>query len=67
MYCATQNGEKGDGKDPKGYRKPLPGMWTAMQHHMGKGTAVDMPLSFFVGDAAARANDHRYNPIGILI
>lgn len=43
-------------EDP--FRKPKPGMWRIMEQHFNSGISVDMDQSFYVGDAAGRANDH---------
>lgn len=46
----------GENEDP--FRKPKPGMWRIMEQQFNSGVAVDMDQSFYVGDAAGRANDH---------
>lgn len=43
-------------EDP--FRKPKPGMWRLMEENFNSGIAVDRNQSFYVGDAAGRANDH---------
>ncbi|PVF98843.1 PNK3P-domain-containing protein [Serendipita vermifera] len=41
------------------YRKPLPGMWYAVQEIIkSHGINVSEPMAFFVGNAAGRKNDH---------
>lgn len=40
------------------FRKPKPGMWWLMEQHFNSGIAIDMDKSFYVGDAAGRAEDH---------
>eukprot|EP00268_Persea_americana_P000289 TRINITY_DN1010_c0_g1_i2.p1 TRINITY_DN1010_c0_g1~~TRINITY_DN1010_c0_g1_i2.p1 ORF type:complete len:372 (+),score=85.55 TRINITY_DN1010_c0_g1_i2:144-1259(+) len=40
------------------FRKPKPGMWRIMEQQFNSGIAIDMDQSFYVGDAAGRANDH---------
>ncbi|CAG8624227.1 16748_t:CDS:2 [Acaulospora colombiana] len=41
------------------YRKPLPGMWHAVQETLkGYGTNISEQMVFFVGNAAGRRNDH---------
>jgi len=38
-----------------GYRKPIPGMWSALEHiYLQDGVVIDKKASFFVGDAAGR-------------
>ncbi|XP_020098804.1 polynucleotide 3'-phosphatase ZDP isoform X2 [Ananas comosus] len=40
------------------FRKPKPGMWRLMEEHFNSGIGIDLEQSFYVGDAAGRANDH---------
>ncbi|KAJ0989287.1 hypothetical protein J5N97_007643 [Dioscorea zingiberensis] len=47
---------KDNTEDP--FRKPKPGMWKLMKENFNSGIAIDMNQSFYVGDAAGRANDH---------
>nr|CAD1834054.1 unnamed protein product [Ananas comosus var. bracteatus] len=57
VFIACGLGEsKNQACDP--FRKPEPGMWRLMQEHLNSGIAIDMEQSFYVGDAAGRANDH---------
>ncbi|VDC03760.1 unnamed protein product [Peniophora sp. CBMAI 1063] len=40
------------------FRKPMPGMWLALEQLLSKrGLSIDKENSFFVGDAAGRAED----------
>ncbi|GAB2217885.1 hypothetical protein Droror1_Dr00001099 [Drosera rotundifolia] len=48
--------DKGGQEDP--FRKPKPGMWHIMEKHFNSGIKIDIDQSFYVGDAAGRANDH---------
>ncbi|KAM5535591.1 hypothetical protein V8D89_010758 [Ganoderma adspersum] len=42
-----------------GYRKPIPGMWYELERiFREQDVQIDLPNSFFVGDAAGRPNDH---------
>ncbi|PIL23691.1 hypothetical protein GSI_13440 [Ganoderma sinense ZZ0214-1] len=42
-----------------GYRKPIPGMWYELHRIFAEqDVQIDVPNSFFVGDAAGRPNDH---------
>ncbi|KAI1790709.1 PNK3P-domain-containing protein [Ganoderma leucocontextum] len=42
-----------------GYRKPIPGMWYELERIFAEqNVQIDVPNSFFVGDAAGRPNDH---------
>ncbi|KAL6566373.1 hypothetical protein OROGR_001988 [Orobanche gracilis] len=43
-------------EDP--FRKPRTGMWKIMEKEFNSGLPVDMDLSFYVGDAAGRSDDH---------
>ncbi|KAL6577647.1 hypothetical protein OROMI_009975 [Orobanche minor] len=43
-------------EDP--FRKPRTGMWKIMEKEFNSGLPVDMDLSFYVGDAAGRPDDH---------
>ena len=54
-FCGTQ---KGPEKDPRGYRKPLPGMWEHFARECNGGVAPDLDRCFYVGDAAGRPGDH---------
>jgi len=41
------------------YRKPLPGIWRAIEEIFTKqSVSIDKEASFFVGDAAGRSSDH---------
>ncbi|KAI9438510.1 polynucleotide kinase 3 phosphatase-domain-containing protein [Lactarius indigo] len=41
-----------------GYRKPMPGMWFELERIFAEeGVTIDKSASYFVGDAAGRAND----------
>lgn len=41
------------------YRKPMPGMWYAVQDLLKQnGVAITKDDAFFVGDAAGRSRDH---------
>ncbi|KAK6134701.1 hypothetical protein DH2020_031549 [Rehmannia glutinosa] len=46
------------GKPADPFRKPKPGMWKVMEKEFNSGLPIDMDQSFYVGDAAGRANDH---------
>ncbi|KAK7689194.1 hypothetical protein QCA50_007885 [Cerrena zonata] len=49
LYAATAK---------NGYRKPMPGMWYALEALFREdGVTIDSDKSFFVGDAAGRAGD----------
>jgi len=54
FYGATQMREN----DVKKYRKGEIGMWRKMVAEHNGGVAPDLKASFFVGDAAGRAQDH---------
>ncbi|KAI0747782.1 PNK3P-domain-containing protein [Daedaleopsis nitida] len=42
-----------------GFRKPIPGMWYELERIFSQDNVqIDVPQSFFVGDAAGRPNDH---------
>jgi len=40
------------------YRKPAIGLWGLLEEKFNGGLKIDMPNSFFVGDAAGRKKDH---------
>ncbi|CAN6440691.1 unnamed protein product [Victoria cruziana] len=46
------------------FRKPKPGMWRLMEQKFNSGIEIDKELSFYIGDAAGRANDHSDADIG---
>ena len=54
-FCATQ---KGPEKDPKGFRKPLAGMWDHFSSACNGGVAPNLNECYYVGDAAGRPGDH---------
>ena len=54
-FCATQ---KGPEKDPKGFRKPLAGMWDHFASACNGGVAPNLTECYYVGDAAGRPGDH---------
>ncbi|TBU28970.1 PNK3P-domain-containing protein [Dichomitus squalens] len=42
-----------------GYRKPFPGMWYELEKIFAQeNVEIDIPSSFFIGDAAGRQSDH---------
>ncbi|KAK6157322.1 hypothetical protein DH2020_011570 [Rehmannia glutinosa] len=53
IACGLSSGKP---EDP--FRKPKPGMWKIMEKEFNSGLSIDMDRSFYVGDAAGRANDH---------
>ena len=55
FFCGTQ---KGDEKDPFGYRKPRTGAWRHFETKCNGGVAIDLETSYYVGDAAGRPGDH---------
>ena len=53
-FCATQKGREG----PKGFRKPLAGMWDHFSSACNGGVAPNLNECYYVGDAAGRPGDH---------
>lgn len=45
------------GRDPCNFRKPRTGMWDFFVDNLNAGVAPDLEQSFYVGDAAGRADD----------